>query len=187
MPALDSQLTDCLWENKSRRLLTWLQESPHPPAPFMEGRISWERQARRRWDCSYPPVPWHASSSEQQWLPWPLLSCCLAFCLVTPPGKTRPGNSEKQPCLVSLGQVPLSSVATHQGGPNSSSPWGLPWDSYFPLGGSQAGRFQLPSLQAIQLSLTAFFLRMTQWKKGALFIARFPPPSGNTRKLNVSE
>lgn len=41
-----------------------------------------------------------------------------------------PGNSKRQPCLVSLGQVHLSS-AVRQDGPNSESPWGLRWDGTF--------------------------------------------------------
>lgn len=62
----------------------------------------------------------------------------------------------KDSLVVSLGQVPLSS-AKYQDRPNSKGPWGSGWDYYSPLGESQAGRFQLPTPQAAQLSLAVFF------------------------------
>lgn len=71
--------------------------------------------------AAHLPAPWHASSREQQWLSWPLLFCRLDPCLVTPPGESHPGNSERQPRLVSVGQVPLSS-AKHQNRPNREGP-----------------------------------------------------------------
>lgn len=145
------------------------------PLKHTEGRVSWRGQDGG-WDCSSPSSP---LAHFQQWQLWPLLSCYLVPCLITPPGESCPGNSERELCLFSLEQVPLSS-AKHQDRSNSEGPWGYGQDSYFPPERKPSRQIRTPHPQA------AFLLRMARQKKGAPFIARFPHPHSEHQKLNVS-